>query len=80
MGSAADYELMLRFIHRNELNLAYLPETIISMRTGGVSNKAIKNRLAANAMDQKAWEVNGLRPYWFTRYLKPLRKIGQFLG
>jgi glycosyltransferase involved in cell wall biosynthesis len=79
MGSAADYELMLRFIHKNQIQLSYLPQTIIHMRAGGVSNKQLKNRMRANEMDNKAWEVNGLKPYFFTRWLKPLRKIKQFL-
>lgn len=79
MGSAADYELMLRFIHKNQIKLSYLPQTIIHMRAGGVSNKQLKNRMKANEMDRKAWEVNGLKPYFFTRWLKPLRKIKQFL-
>lgn len=79
MGSAADYELMLRFIHKNQIRLSYLPQTIIHMRAGGVSNKQLKNRMKANEMDRKAWEVNGLKPYFFTRWLKPLRKIKQFL-
>jgi glycosyltransferase len=37
------------------------------------------SRLKANADDRKAWDVNGLTPYWFTMYLKPIRKITQFI-
>jgi glycosyltransferase len=49
------------------------------MRTGGMSNSSWKNRLLANHNDRKAWKVNELNPYWFTLYLKPLRKIKQFI-
>lgn len=80
LKSAADYELMLRFIHKHEIRPVYLPYTIIHMRVGGVSNSSLHNRLAANKMDRKAWKVNGLTPYFFTIWLKPLRKIGQFLA
>jgi glycosyltransferase involved in cell wall biosynthesis len=76
--SAADYELMLRFIHKNKIKVAYLPEFIVKMRVGGKSNESIKNRLFANYEDRKAWEVNGLKPRFYTLYLKPLRKILQF--
>ena len=38
LRSAADYELMLRFIHRHGMTLAYLPETLVLMRAGGNSN------------------------------------------
>lgn len=33
--SAADYELMLRFIHKHQIKMAYLPEFTIKMRVGG---------------------------------------------
>jgi glycosyltransferase involved in cell wall biosynthesis len=77
--SAADYELMLRFIHKHEIKIAYLPRVIIKMRMGGQSNVTIKNRLKANREDQKAWEINGLKPGKFTFIRKPLSKLGQFL-
>lgn len=79
LGSAADYELMLRFLVRHRLNTAYIPETLVKMRSGGVSNSNLANRLRANRMDRMAWRVNNLRPYPWTLVLKPLRKIGQWM-
>ncbi|MCW3077219.1 MAG: hypothetical protein JWO32_1828 [Bacteroidetes bacterium] len=76
--TAADYELMLRFIHKNKIDLAYLPEYTVKMRIGGKSNASVKNRVNANLEDRKAWEVNGLKPRFYTLYLKPFRKIFQF--
>jgi len=76
--TAADYELMLRFIHKNKITLSYLPEYTVKMRTGGQSNSSLKNRIFANREDRKAWKVNGLRPRFYTLCLKPLRKIVQF--
>jgi glycosyltransferase involved in cell wall biosynthesis len=78
-ATAADYELMLRFIHKNKIKLAYLNEFIVKMRIGGKSNDTVKSRVTANLDDRKAWEVNGLKPRFYTLYLKPLRKIFQFL-
>jgi glycosyltransferase len=78
MGTAADYELMLRFLARHGITVAYIPEVMVCMRTGGMSNASIKNRIMANRMDRKAWTVNGLKPYPWTLLLKPLRKIPQF--
>lgn len=75
--SAADYELMLRFIHKHKIKLAYLPEFIIKMRVGGKSNVSLKNRIRANNEDRKAWRINGLKPRFYTLYAKPLRKIIQ---
>ncbi len=76
--SAADYELMLRFIHKHKIKMAYLPEFTVKMRVGGKSNVTVKNRLAANMEDRKAWKTNGLKPRFYTLYLKPLRKLLQF--
>jgi len=76
--SAADYELMLRFIHKHQVQLAYLPEYTIKMRVGGKSNVTMQNRINANLEDRRAWEINGLKPRFYTLYLKPLRKILQF--
>lgn len=79
LGSAADYELMLRFLVRHRLNAAYIPEVLVKMGTGGVSNSTVANRLIANKMDRMAWSVNGLRPYPWTLTFKPLRKVGQWI-
>jgi len=78
LGSAADYELMLRLLVKNKCSCAYLPKIITRMRVGGVSNASLKNRLKANINDRKAWEVNNIRPYPWTLYFKPLRKIKQY--
>jgi len=78
LGTAADYEMMLRLLVRHRITTAYLPETLIMMRAGGASNATLAGRVRANAMDRKAWEVNGLRPYPWTLWLKPLRKVGQW--
>lgn len=78
--SAADYELMLRFIHKHKAKLAYMNEITIVMRAGGISNSSVQNRLRANREDQLAWQLNDLKPFFFTFWLKPLRKITQFIS
>ena len=37
IGSAADFELMLRFIEKNHISTAYLDRDMVFMRTGGSS-------------------------------------------
>ncbi|RTL49066.1 MAG: glycosyltransferase [Sphingobacteriales bacterium] len=80
LGTAADYELMLRFIHKHHISLAYLNQTLVHMRSGGASNQTLLARFIANRNDALAWKINGLQPRWYTLYAKPLRKLGQFLG
>lgn len=79
LGSAADYELMLRFLIKHEITTEYIPVLMTKMRTGGTSNASIRNRLIANRMDRKAWRVNLLQPLPWTLWAKPARKIIQFL-
>lgn len=78
LGSSADYELMLRFLLKHQVTPAYIPETLVRMRTGGASNASLKKRLQAHLMDWRSWQVNGLHPYPWTLPLKPLRKIHQW--
>ncbi|MGZ5135109.1 MAG: glycosyltransferase family 2 protein [Flavitalea sp.] len=78
--TAADYELMLRVFVTNDFSIRYLPRVIVKMRTGGASNSSMKRRLDANKEDRMAWKVNNLKPYFFTLYLKPIRKIFQFIN
>jgi len=80
LGSAADYEMMLRLLVKHRITTAYIPEIMVRMRSGGMSNATLKNRLLANRNDRLAWKVNGLRPYPWTLYFKPLRKLRQYLS
>jgi glycosyltransferase len=75
---SADYELMLRMIHKNKIRLAYLPKVVVKMRMGGVSNVSFFVRLKANIEDRMAWKLNGIKPGLLTRFLKPASKITQY--
>ncbi len=79
LRSAADYELMLRIMVKHDVQVRYIPEVLVKMRAGGMSNASFRNRIRANREDLKAWKVNDLEPYFFTVWLKPLRKIVQFI-
>ncbi len=78
MRISADYELMLRLLHKHHVSTAYLPEITVKMRTGGVSNASLLSRWKANMEDRMAWEVNNLKPYFYTLYAKPFSKLLQY--
>ncbi len=77
---SADYELMLRFLYKNRISSSYLPEVLVKMSVGGISNKTFKSRIKANQEDRRAWKINGLRPNSFTLIIKPLSKLRQFIN
>ncbi|MBS1936035.1 MAG: glycosyltransferase [Bacteroidetes bacterium] len=79
LRSSADYEFMLRVLLKHGLPVHYIPEILVKMRVGGVSNATFKNRIKANKEDRIAWKINGLQPYFFTVFAKPIRKIPQFI-
>jgi len=70
---------MLRILVKHRYNAEYLKEVLVKMRTGGISNGSWGGRLKANLEDRMAWKLNNLKPYFFTLYLKPARKIFQFI-
>lgn len=80
LGTAADYELMLRMLLKHQVAAAYIPGVLVHMRTQGMSNATIGSRLRANRHDRAAWRVNGLRPRPWTLIAKPLRKMGQWFA
>jgi glycosyltransferase involved in cell wall biosynthesis len=78
LKSAADYELILRMLFKNKLQAVYCRKLLVRMRVGGLSNQSFGNRLRGNQEDRLAWNLNQIRPYWFTLILKPLRKLIQY--
>jgi glycosyltransferase len=76
---SADYELMLRFLVRHRISTYYIPEVLIKMRIGGVSNRGLKNLLIKSYEDYKAWRINNLNGGFSTILLKNLVKIPQFI-
>lgn len=77
-GSAADYELMVRFMHLYKIKCFYLNKIMVAMLNGGVSNKSFQNRLKAWGFDLKAMRNNGIRFPVLTLAFKPIRKILQY--
>ncbi|ASU36813.1 glycosyltransferase family 2 protein [Mucilaginibacter xinganensis] len=77
-GTAADYELMLRYLYINKLKSYYIKKVMINMKTGGKSNKNLNNRVKGLFFDLKAMRTNGILLPVLTLIIKPLRKIMQY--
>lgn len=78
--SAADFEFMTRYLYKHRISSFYLPELIVKMRKGGMSNSSLKKRLRANRRDYLALKRNGVPFPLFASLLKPVRKLPQFMG
>lgn len=72
---AADYELMLRFLHKHNLQSLYIDEYFVKMRAGGTSNASLQQIIKANIECIRAWGDNGLKAPPFFVFYKLARKL-----
>lgn len=77
-GTAADYELMLRYLYTNKLHASHLNKVAVKMKTGGKSNKSLSSRVKGLFFDLKAMRNNRILLPFLAIIVKPLRKIIQY--
>lgn len=77
-GTAADYELMVRFLYVYQVKARYLNKLIVNMRVGGMSNSSLKQRYLALINDYRAIKKNKLPFPLMTIFLKKVSKLQQF--
>jgi glycosyltransferase involved in cell wall biosynthesis len=78
--SAADFELMTRYLYKHRISAYYLPELIVKMRKGGMSNGSFKKRFRANRRDYLALKRNEVPFPLIVSMIKPLRKLPQYIS
>ena len=75
---AADYDLILRFLGHGKLSVTYVPEVLIKMRVGGVSNRSVANILRKSREDYRALRRHGIGGIGSLVW-KNFGKLSQFL-
>lgn len=75
---SADYDMILR-IFTAGYQTRYIPEVLVSMETGGASNRNTKARLSKTQEDYIALKKNHVGAGYLTVACKQLRKVRQFL-
>lgn len=77
---AADYENMLRILWGGRTNAAYIPEVLVRMRMGGISNRLV-NLLLKSREDYAALRENGIGAVGAVPalLLKNVTKLPQFV-
>jgi glycosyltransferase involved in cell wall biosynthesis len=78
-GTAGDYELLSRFMHKHRFNAFYLKKVMINMKIGGASNKNLSSRVKGLINDFRAMRNNEIRVPLIAVLLKRIRKIGQYM-
>lgn len=75
---AADYDMMVRLFHKERIKAKYLKKDFVTMRTGGVSTKNMRNRILITREDVKACRRYGLYTNVFFIAVKYLYKVFEF--
>jgi glycosyltransferase involved in cell wall biosynthesis len=73
---AGDFELMLRFMEKHRIRVAYIPRPLVRMRVGGRAN-TVRGVLRGNREILRAFAANGMKPAAGFFWRKPLVKVGQ---
>lgn len=75
---AADYELMLRLLHTCGVRGAYIPELLVRMRIGGMTNRGIGNIIRKSREDYRALRLHDVRGRLCALAMKNISKLPQF--
>jgi len=75
---SADFELMLRFLEKEKISSSYIPQSIVNMRTGGVSNSGIFNIIKGNINILRAFKKNNIPHHPLYPILRMMMKLRQF--
>jgi glycosyltransferase len=76
---AADYDTVLRFLAVGKIRTNYIPEVMVRMRVGGISNRSIKSIFRKSMEDLNVIRRNKVGGI-FTLLCKNLSKVSQFLS
>lgn len=76
---AADYELLVRFLHKYGVKARYLNTDFMKMRTGGVSTASVKSNILLNKEIVRACRSNGIWTCFPLLMLKYFIKVFELL-
>lgn len=74
---AADYDTILRFLAVNKIRAAYIPEVLVRMRAGGISNRSLRTILQKTREDFDVLRRNQVGGV-VTLFRKNSSKLSQF--
>tara|TARA_B100000579_G_scaffold372996_1_gene336429 strand:+ start:337 stop:1089 length:753 start_codon:yes stop_codon:yes gene_type:complete len=75
---SSDYDFILRIFKKRDLSFKYLNKKLVNMKTGGNSNRSLKNIIIKLKEDYKIIKSNNIGNI-YTLLLKNLTKVHQFI-
>lgn len=79
MRVAADFEMALRLLDVHRVASVYLPEVLVHMRVGGVSNRSLRGILRGHRELASALRRHGFPSGWTWSARRLLARVPQFL-
>lgn len=76
---SADFELMLRFLEKEQIKNTYLDRYFVKMRWGGESTGTLRNIIRGNKNILEAFKNNGLKPSRFYLIYRFAPKIWEMI-
>lgn len=76
---SADFELMLRFLEKEQIKNTYLDRYFVKMRWGGESTGTLRNIIRGNKNILEAFKNNGLKPSRFYLIYRFAPKIWELI-
>lgn len=76
---AADFDILLRFFEVHKISSEYIPEILIKMRLGGVTNASWNSILRQNREIAEIFKKYGFSISWKLFIIRFIRRIAQFL-
>lgn len=74
---SGDYDSMLRYLNSERVCTCYLPEVLVKMRVGGISNRSLSTIVKKTCEDIDAMTRNDINP-WVALCYKNFSKLPQF--
>ena len=75
---AGDFELMLRFFEKHQIKSKYIPQTLVNMKVGGVSNKSLQSKFTILEEEFRAFRENEIPVNKGLYILHKLKKLREF--
>ena len=76
---AADFELMIRHLYHGKILYKYIPECLVNMLPGGLSNGSIRKRITNNKENIRACRENGISTNWLRMSSKVVGKLKEYI-
>ena len=75
---AGDFELMLRFLEKNNIRSKFIDQTLVKMMAGGISNNGISSKIKIIKEEKRAFKQNKIGFSFFQYFFNKVSKVKDF--